>query len=43
MIKEVVSVAKEEGIVIDTLDTEEETQPGAEFEGLPIGMGCCIT
>ena len=28
MIKEVVSVAKEEGIVIDTLDTEEETQPG---------------
>jgi hypothetical protein len=41
-IKEVVSMAKKEGIVIDTLDTEEETQPGAEFEGLPIGMGCCI-
>jgi len=40
--KDVVSMAKEEGIVIDTLDTEEESQPGAEFEGLPIGEGCCI-
>ena len=43
MIKGVVTMAKEDGIVINMLDTDEERQPGAEYEGLPIGTGCCIT
>jgi len=42
MIQGVVSMAREEDIVIDILDREEERQPGAEFEGLPIGPGCSI-
>jgi len=42
MIEGVVSMALQDGLVIDILDKEEVRQPGEEFEGLPIGMGCCI-
>eukprot|EP00092_Neocalanus_flemingeri_P021706 GFUD01023544.1.p1 GENE.GFUD01023544.1~~GFUD01023544.1.p1 ORF type:complete len:555 (+),score=144.65 GFUD01023544.1:186-1850(+) len=42
LVKGVVTMAMEEGLKIDILDREEVMQPGAEFEGLPIG-GCCIT
>jgi len=43
VIKVVVTMAKEDGIVINMLDTEVERQPGAEYEGLPTGEECCIS
>jgi len=42
LVKGVVNIALEDGLVIDIIDTEEVVQQGAEFEGLPIGAGCCI-
>jgi len=40
MIKGVVNVAKEDGLMIDILEREEVMQPGEEWDA--IGMGCCI-